>query len=185
MRRALLALALLLPGVAGAQPGGSAIVTLADGTTVPLSPWTFSYEYVAYPRGSSPALAPFSRREVPTLWAGKRAIDTAGGALEIGYEALEREREVDGETKKVKVLVARELRLLAADGKRSVFKVEPPGREALLAGGAKDLVVVPRSLDLQGQTLTGTRSSYCLASYTSLVECGGDTAHQVTRVEFR
>jgi hypothetical protein len=180
--RALLAVALL--GFASAEPT-SAIVTLADGTAVPLSPWTFSYEYVAYPKGTSPALAPFSRREARTLWAGKRALDTTATALEIGYETLEREREVDGEAKKVKLLVARELRLVGKDGKKSVLKIEPPGREVLLPGAAGDLIVSPRSLDLQGQTLGGTKSSYCLASYTSLVECGGDPAHQVTRVEFR
>lgn len=185
MPRALLAALLLSSGLAGAQPGASAIVTLADGTTVPLSEWTFSYEYVAYPEGTSAALAPFSRREARTLWAGKRAHETAGRALEIGYEALEREREVDGQTKRVAVLVARELRLVAPDGRKTVVKVEPPGREALLPGGGKGLVVAPRSLDLLGQTLTGTKSSYCLASYTSLVECGGDPAHQVTRVDFR
>jgi hypothetical protein len=177
-------LALVSAGAA-AEAGGTAIVTLADGTTVPLNPWTFSYEYVAYPAGTSAALAPFSRREARTLWTGKRASDTAGLALEIGYQALEREREVDGQMKKVTVLVARELRLVAPDGRKTVLKVEPPGREALLEGGGKGLVVAPRSLDLQGQTLTGTKSSYCLASYTSLVECGGDPAHQVTRVEFR
>jgi hypothetical protein len=187
MRGALLAqlLGAGLTAVAAGQEGSSAIVTLADGTSVPLRPWTFSYEYIAYPKGTSPALAPVARREALALWAGKRSFDTAGLTLEIGYETLEREQEVDGAMEKVKVFLARELRLLGADGKRSVLKVEPPGREALLTGGTKDLVVVPRSLDLQGQTLTGTKSSYCLASYTSLVECGGDTAHQVTRVEFR
>jgi hypothetical protein len=185
MRPAPLAVLLLSAGLAGAEPGASAIVTLADGTTVPLSPWTFSYEYVAYPEGTSAALAPFSRREARTLWAGKRAHEPAGRVLEIGYEALEREREVDGQVRKVTVQVARELRLVAPDGRKTVLKVEPPGREALLEGGGKGLVVAPRSLDVQGQTLAGTKSSYCLASYTSLVECGGDPAHRVTRVDFR
>jgi hypothetical protein len=185
MRRGLLALAVLACPGAGAEPAASAVVTLADGTAVPLNPWTFSYEYVAYPSGTSPALAPFSRHESRTLWAGKKGLEIAAGSLEIGYETLEREGEAGGEAKTLKVLVARELRLLTPDGKRSVLKVEAPGRGALLPGAAGDLVVSPRSLDLQGQTLAGTKSSYCLASYTSLVECGGDPAHRVTRVEFR
>jgi hypothetical protein len=185
MRRLGLAAMLILAGAASARVPGSAVVSLADGTTVPLSPWTFSYEYVAYEKGTSPALAPFSRRESLTLWAGKRALDTAGSALEIGYDTLEREREVDGAVRKVKVLLARELRLVDAAGRKRVFKVEPPDRGALVEGGGGALVFAPLSLDLQGQTLTGTKTSYCLASYTSLVECGGDPAHQVTRVEFR
>ena len=61
--------------MAAGQEGTSAIVTLADGTSVPLRPWTFSYEYVAYPKGTSPALAPVARREARALWAGKRAFD--------------------------------------------------------------------------------------------------------------
>jgi hypothetical protein len=162
----------------------TAIVVLADGTSVPLSPWSFSYEYVAYARDSSAALAPFSRRESESLLLGKKAVDTNGRVLEIGYETLQRQRDVDGETKTVDVKVARELRLTGAGGKKAVFKVEPPDKAALVPGG-KDQIVAPRSLDLSGQTLTGTRTSYCLASYTSLVECGGEAAHQVVRVEFR
>jgi hypothetical protein len=186
MQRALLgAFVLACAGSAPAQPGPSAVVTLADGTSVPLQPWTFSYEYLAYAKGSSPALAPFARRESNSLWCGKRSLAVAGLGLEIGYETLERQREVNGQPAKVTLFVVRELRLTGADGTRSALKLEPPSREALVPGGDKGLVVAPRSLDLQGETLTGTRTRYCLASYTSLVECGADPAHRVTRVDFR
>lgn len=181
----LAALLLALSGAAAAQEGPSAIVSLADGTRVPLRPWTFSYEYLAYPKGGSAALAPAARRESRSLWLGKRELDPAGQSLEIVYETVERQRDVDGKPEKLTLYLARELRLVAAGGQASVLKLEPPARESLVPGAAKDLIVAPRSLDLQGETLTGTRSSYCLASYTALVECGGDAAHRVTRVEFR
>lgn len=63
--RAALAIALIAAGAAGAQdapPSGqadpairTALVTFADGNTLPLRNWTLSYDYVSWTRGQSPA----------------------------------------------------------------------------------------------------------------------------------
>ena len=48
----------------------------------------------------------------------------------------------------------------------------------------KKLMVTARSLDLRGESLTGTKMDFCLASYTVLVECGESPEHQVVQIEF-
>jgi hypothetical protein len=183
MRRRLLVSALLLGlGPVSAEENLTAVVSLADGNTVPLQPWTFSYEYSAQAKGAPAGFAPLAHRELKVLWLGKRSVEAAGLTLEIVYQTVDREQDEGGESKTVAVPVARELRLVSG-GKTSVARIEPPSREVLAPEG-KDVLPAPRSLDLRGQTLSGTNVSYCLASYTSLVECGSDPAHQVTRVEF-
>jgi hypothetical protein len=51
-------------------------------------------------------------------------------------------------------------------------------------GVDKKLMVVARSLDLRGESLTGTKMDFCLLSYSSLVECGESPEHQVLQIEF-
>jgi hypothetical protein len=159
-------------------------VTLADGTTVALRGWTLSYEYLTWRHGTSQALAQAERRDTADLWLGKRATPTVGTTVELKYGQFEREAEVDGEVQKVTVPVARELIVLAADGKKTSLKPEPPSRDLLMPDGGKGLMVLPRSLDLRGETLTGTRREFCLVSFSSLVECSASPDHQVLKVEF-
>jgi hypothetical protein len=42
-----------------------------------------------------------------------------------------------------------------------------------------------RTLDVLGETVTGTRKDFCLVSYTAVVECGGTAADRVVKVEFQ
>ena len=57
-------------------------------------------------------------------------------------------------------------------------------RSLLIPGVDKKLMVVARSLDLRGESLTGTKMDFCLLSYSTLVECGEGPEHQVLQVEF-
>jgi hypothetical protein len=45
-------------------------------------------------------------------------------------------------------------------------------------------LVQARSLDLHGQTLTGTRRSFCILSYSALVQCYDTVGQQVVKLEF-
>ena len=54
----------------------------------------------------------------------------------------------------------------AGTGRRSRPKVEPPHRDLLAPGADKSTMVMARSLDLRGESITGTRREVCLLSYT-------------------
>ena len=161
-----------------------AVVRLADGSSVPLRQWSLSYEYFRWPQGGAQTDGTAARREGSELWVGKKTVPLEGTTLQIEYEStVERERDVDGETRKVKVPSPRTLKLVAA-GKATTLKVEPPHRELMAPGVDKKLMVVARSLDLRGESLTGTKMDFCLLSYSTLVECGEGPEHQVLQVEF-
>ena len=162
----------------------SALVTFADGNTLPLRNWTLSYDYVAWERGRSPASAVPARRDSDRLWLAKRAVPLAGADLSIAHGELSREMLVDGRPQPILSSAAREVTVKAADGKTVKLKVEPPHRDVLAPGGGKNTMVMARSLDLRGEGITGTRREVCLLSFTSLVECGGTPADQVVKVEF-
>lgn len=160
---------------------GAVLVTLADGTTLPLRSWSLSYEYIAWKQGTSQLASAPMRKDGLALWVGKKVIPTDGLTLTIEY--VDRPRESDLGKRTIKV--ARELELQAADGKKSDLKAEAPHRDLLLPGADRSWLVMPRSLDLRGQTVTGTRKEYCLVSYSTLVECGDNPADQVVKLEFR
>jgi hypothetical protein len=71
------------------------------------------------------------------------------------------------------------------DGRTVKAKVEPPHRDLLAPDAGKSTMVMARSLDLRGEGITGTRREVCLLSFSSLVECGGNPADQVVKVEFQ
>jgi hypothetical protein len=148
------------------------IVHLADGTSVPLGSWTLSYEYLAWPQGTPQAEAAPARREARELWVGKRRLPASAFTLELEYGKA-------GDAQVVK-----ELELKPAQGKDSELKPEAPHRELLMPGSDKKTLLAARSMDLFGQTLTGTRREFCLVSYSVLVQCGSDPADQVVKVEF-
>jgi len=164
---------------------GPAIVYLADGTSFPLRTWSFSYEYVMWQAGSPQALGTPSRTESADLWMGKRIVSPAGGTLEIEYSSVDREREQDGVVRKVSLPVAKELRLRTGDGKKMTLRPEAPHRDLLAPSANKVLVVQARSLDLRGETLTGTKRDFCILSYSSLVECVDAPGQQVVKIEFQ
>ena len=157
------------------------VVRLADGSSVPLRRWTLSYEYFTWREGGSQAQGTASRRSGADLWVGKKTYPLVGATLEIEYELVERERDVDGEAKKVKVPTARKLKLDAA-GKTTELKADSPSRDLLAPGLDKKLALTARSLDLRGESLTGTKMDFCVLSYSVLDECGESPEHQVTQI---
>jgi hypothetical protein len=179
------------PTLAGGQPPVTAsaseevpvIVHLADGASLPLRAWTLSYEYVAWPVGSSQAMGAPGRRDTRALWIARKPMDTAGLVLELKHQMVPRD---PGEAASgpAEIPTVRRLRLSWPGGRKQDVKVEPPHRDLLVPGGAKNVTVVPRSLDLHGETLTGTRRELCVLSYTSLVECGVERAGRVVKLEF-
>lgn len=179
---ALLGMALAAP--LRAQEGGSAVAQMADGSSVPLVTWTLSYEYVAWRQGTPQYQAAPQRRDTAELWLGKKTYPVRGQSLEIAYTPTEKEREVEGVVKRVKLPVASGL-VLSASGKKTPLKLEPPHRDLVIPGAEKGQLLVVRTLDLKGQTLTGTRREFCLLSFTSLVECPEEPANQVVRVDFQ
>jgi len=182
---ALLAAAALATAQTAATTTGTAIVHLADGSQLPLRDWSFSYELSTREKGRSLAQAVLSRRPATDLWLGKKSYPVAASALEIQYGTALREREVDGDWKKVPVPIAEAVVLTGPDGKPQNLKLEAPDKDLLAPEADKDTLVQARSLELLGESLVGTKRSFCLLSFTSLVECSDDPAFQVLRVEFQ
>jgi len=182
------ALALLPPSLFAlallAQDPGPVTVEMADGSRFPLKAWTLSYEYLAWPAGGSQAEARPARKDSRDLVVGKKTVPLAGSVLEIIYEDVTRSREVDGEPRLVRVPVARQLALRSADGTVNRIRIEPPERSFALPSAPKGTVLLVRSVDLAGETLTGTKRTLCIASFTSLVECALESSQQVMKVEF-
>lgn len=186
--------ALFLAGLAAAaapEPapapaaGRTALVTFADGNTLPLRNWTLSYDYVTWERGRSPAMGASGARDADALWLGKRVVPVGDAVLSVVHGEIARETLVDGRPQPILSSAAREVTVTGADGRTVKGKVEPPHRDLLAPGADKSTMVMARSLDLRGDGITGTRREVCLLSYSSLVECGGTPADQVVKVEFQ
>jgi hypothetical protein len=185
--RSVLALAALLlaPAAAVPQSGSNLIVHLADGSSLPLQSWSLSYEYQAWKQGTGPGFTQPLRRTAPALWVGKKAFPIAGSGVEIQYRVYERQVEVEGQMQKGPGAVVTGL-VLSVDGKRTELKPEPPVKEFLMPGDSgKGLTVQARSLDVLGETLTGTKRSFCVMSFTSLVECSAAPADRVVKLELQ
>ena len=180
--RALFATCLVAAAVS-ARAGDVAVVHFADGSSLPLRDWTFSYEYVLRkPETAAPFATPTSRPS-PELIVGKRAQRVTGSlTLQIAEEL--RDREEGGIPVKRKVPVVRFLELAGADGKRTKLKLEAPQRDLLAPEADSRMIYEPRSLSVVGQSLSGGRRELCLASYTALVECGLNPGERVLRVDF-
>jgi hypothetical protein len=182
-----LALASVSAGAALDAPSnqGTIVVTLDDGSTVPLQKWTLSYEYGMAKAGVSPLFAPTARKTASELYVGKKALPVAGQTLGIAYTESMRSTESDTGVRTEKIKIPRELTLAGADGKKTTLKLEPPVRELLVPSIEKGMVVMARTLDVMGETLTGTKKDFCLVSYTAVVECGATAADRVVKVDFR
>jgi hypothetical protein len=187
MKRSVLALftvAALGAGGATAQDTTVAILHLADGSELPLGSWSLSYEYQAWKEGTSQAFAQPSRRESREFLTGKKSLPLSGATLEIQYRVYERQVEVNGQPTKGQGAAVTGLSLTAA-GKKTELKVEAPNKDFLVPpGSSKGLIVQARALDVKGETLTGTKRTYCLLSYTPQVECSAAAAERVVRIEF-
>ncbi len=143
-------------------------VFFADGSSQPVRAWSFAYDYLAWPKGESPARGVLSTRETGELLVGRKVVATAGTTLEVQYAGAS----------------ARELTVTDVNGKRSRLKVEAPASEALVPQLAKETLLQPRVLDLRGETLTGGKRSYCLLTYTALVQCAAADGERVVKIQF-
>lgn len=166
-------------------PPSVVMVHLADGTSQPLRAWSLVYDYVSHNKSTPLALARPSVKNASELWAGKKTYPLAGATLALAYREVPKEIEVAGRPQRMLIQVARQLTLEAADGRKTEIEVAPPHRDLVIPGADKSTTFVPRSLDLVGETLTGTKRSFCVLSYSSLVECGTSPAEQVVKLSFQ
>jgi hypothetical protein len=163
------------------EGAGAVLVTLADGTSLPLSAWSLSYEYLAWKQGTPQSSSSPMRKEGAALWVGRKVIPAAGASLTLKYSERSAESAMGG-TRTVKMV--KELEMRTPDGKANRLKVEAPHRDLLLPGADGSWLVMPRSLDLKGQTPAGAPKEYCLVSYSTLVECASTPDHQEVKLEF-
>lgn len=143
-------------------------VFFADGSSQPVRAWSFAYEYLAWPKAESPARGTLSTRETAELLVGRKVVPTAGTTVQVQYAGP----------------AARELVVTDANGKSSRLKVEAPAAESLVPRLGKETLLQPRVLDLRGETLTGGKRSYCLLTYTSLVQCAAADGERVVKIQF-
>ena len=163
---------------------GTIVVTTEDGSIVPLHSWSLSYEYGLAKAGTSPLFAPTARKAAWELYVGKKAYPVAGQVLTIAYTESMRSTESDTGVKTEKIKTPRDL-TLAGSGGNKTLKIEAPARELLVESLEKGTTLMARTLDVQGETITGTKKDFCLVSYTPVVECGGTAADRVIKIEFQ
>ena len=163
---------------------GTVVVTTEDGSIVPLHNWALSYEYGLAKQGTSPLFAPTSRKAAWDLYVGKKAYPVTGQVLTIAYTESMRSTESDTGIKTEKIKTPRELTLAGSAGSKTL-KIEAPARDLLVESLEKGTTLMARTLDVQGETITGTKKDFCLVSYTAVVECGGTAADRVVKIEFQ
>jgi hypothetical protein len=159
-------------------------VELRDGTTIPLQDWTLSYEYAVWDKGTPAVFAQTRRHDARMLIEDKDEYPLAAGALEFQYGKRRSQREVDGEMTTVEIDHPAGFTFTSGGDRKEFDRPKPPHREMLAGNESGDQLFQPRGLDLRGSTLTGTRRSFCLFTYTSMVECSADPAQQVVRITF-
>lgn len=160
-------LGLGLPALA--QDAALTTVTMGDGSTVLLRSWQVVYDVQTWPKGQPPSLSGSQSVPASELWSGKKRYPLAGHLLEPvpGFGGFNRE-----------------VKLQAAGGKQQTVRLEQPVRELLTPDLDKNVLSMARSVDLVGETLTGTRRSFCLLSFTALVACPTEPENRVAKVEF-
>jgi hypothetical protein len=185
MRRAALALVLSFAALAAAthaqeDGGAGVVVTFADGSSLPLTSWSLSYEYQS---GAASTLAAPARRNSRELLVGKKALPTAGGVLEVQYR--EYQRMSGGEPPQKETYAIATGVVFKIGDKKSTFRIEAPHRDLLVPSGAERGAIQARALDLTGLTLTGTKRSFCILAYTAQVECNPPRGDRIVRIEFQ
>jgi len=161
---------LLSPLEAKAQEELSSVATLqlADGTSVALVQWKLTYEFVSWRSKEPVSTAKPQVRENPLLILGKKTYPVKGDSLTLKHlEGDDTVRVVSMSLKKAGAL-----------------KVENPARDVLAPDLDKDRIYQPRSLDISGKTLSGMNRSFCLVSFSALVECGGTLTTRVVKIDF-
>lgn len=161
---------MLSPPGAEAQEELSSVATLqlADGTSVALVQWKLTYEFVSWRSKEPVSTAKPQVRENPLLILGKKTYPVKGDSLTLKHlEGDDTVRVVSMSLKKAGEL-----------------KVENPARDVLAPDLDKDRIYQPRSLDISGKTLSGMDRSFCLVSFSALVECGGTLTTRVVKIDF-
>ena len=166
-----LASALLLsPLHARAQDELTSVATLhlADGSTVALVQWKLTYEFVSWKAKEPVSTAKPQVRENPMLVLGKKSYPVKGDTLTLTH--------VEGDDV---------VRVASMNLKKvGDLKVDNPARESIAADLEKDRFYQARSVDISGRTLSGIERSFCVASFSALVECGGTRTTRVVKIEF-
>ena len=145
-----------------------ATLQLADGTSVALLEWTLSYDYLSWRKGDRVSNAKAQTQESPALLLGKKSFPLSGETLEMTHREDRDSFRVDSMS-------------LRVEGK---LKIEAPGKELLAPDLGKDFLYQPRSLDISGKTLSGITRSFCIVSFSALVDCGRSETTRVVRIEF-
>ena len=178
-------LSALLAASADASEASSpalATVHFADGSQVSLGGWLFSYEFLSGKAGAIPSSS--LRRDTPELRLGTKSFPTKGTKMEIEYQTVERERDGDnGEVVKEKVPRAVGI-VVTHGGKTTKVRPQAPDRKFLI-GDEKSLNVLPRTLELRGETLTGTKREVCLVTFSELADCGAGDENRVVKVDLQ
>ena len=161
---------LLSPPSAPAQEELASVATLhlADGTSVALVQWKFTYEFVSWRSKEPVSTAKPQVRENPLLILGKKTYSVKGDTLSLKHE------EVDDSVRVVSANLKKE----------GEVKVEQPARDVLAPDLEKDRIYQPRSLDISGKTLSGIERSFCVIPFSALVQCGGTLTTRVVKIDF-
>ncbi len=145
-----------------------ATLRLADGSAVALVEWKLTYEFGAWRQGEPISSAKPQTRQAAGLILGKKTYPVKGETLTLTHVETE-----DG----VRVAV---FNLKKAGD----IKMENPARETLAPDLDKKFIYQPRSLDVSGKTLSGIQRSFCIASFSALVDCGGTKTTRVVKIDF-
>lgn len=165
----LCALLLLSPGTAPAQEELASVATLhlADGTSVALVEWKLTYEFATWRQKEPVSSAKAQTREHPMLVLGKKTYPVKGETVTFTHE------ETDGS-----------FRVTSINLKTGSLKVEIPARDILAPDLDKVYFYQPRSLDVAGKTLSGIERSFCVVSFSALVDCGATPGTRVVKIDF-
>ena len=161
---------LLSPRTAPAQEELASVATLhlADGTSVALVEWKLTYEFAIWRQKEPVSSAKPQTREHPMLILGKKAYPVKGDTLTVTHEET-----------------ADSVRVTSVNLKKAgSLKIEIPARDVLAPDLDKVYFYQPRSLDVAGKTLSGIERSFCVVSFSALVDCGATPGTRVVKIDF-
>lgn len=149
-------------------PDSLATLHLADGTTVALLDWKVGYDFVTWRKNDRISNAKTETKEAFNLLLGKKSYPLRGETLTLTHEE-------SGDSYRVSAIS------LKSEGE---LKVESPEKDALAPQLDKDYNFQPRSLDIYGKTFSGIARSFCIVSFSALVDCGRTETTRVQRIDF-
>ena len=145
-----------------------ATVHLGDGTTVAIVDWKITYEFATWKMREPVSSAKAQVRPSATLVFGKKSYPINGDTLSLTHVAAD-------DTVRVTTVNLKKV---------GDIKLEQPSREVIAPDIEKGLLYQPRSVDLSGKTLSGIERTFCIASFSPLVECGVSLTSRVVKIDF-